>query len=67
MQEPKWENPELWELCMKHGAILAKRERITQLAILAMYDEMLELFKRTNGNIQQQVQADSSSTPNSLT
>ena len=66
MTGPKWENPELWELCMKHGTILAKRERITQIAILAMYDEMLELVRRTNGNIQQQVQADSDE-PNSLT
>jgi hypothetical protein len=59
MQSLKMENPELWELCMKHGTILAKNEHITQVAILAMYDEILELFRRTNGNIQQQLQPDS--------
>ncbi len=58
MKGPVWENPELWEACSRHGAILSKHEKITQLAILDLYDEMLYLFKRTNGNAQQQVQAD---------
>ena len=37
------ENPELWEICMKHGTILAKREKVTQIAILDLYDAVLKL------------------------
>lgn len=51
MQEPKWENPELYALCMKHGAVIAKREKITQLAILDMYDEMLGLITKTKSDL----------------
>jgi len=43
MGDFKPENPELWEICMKHGAILAKREKVTQVAILDLYDEVLKL------------------------
>ena len=39
----KPENPELWEICSRHGAILAKREKVTQIAILDLYDEVLKL------------------------
>lgn len=66
MTGPVWENPELYALCMKHGTRISKHETVTQVAILDLYDAVLELVKRSNGNIQQQVQADSS-TPNSLT
>ena len=41
------ENPELWDACMKHGKIISKHETITQLAVLAMYDEINELFKQS--------------------
>ena len=36
-------NKELWDICMKHGAILAKREKIAQIAILDLYDDVLKL------------------------
>jgi hypothetical protein len=41
--EFKPENPELLEICMKHGSILAKREKVTQIAILDLYDDVLKL------------------------
>jgi len=39
----KLENPELWGLCVKHGGIIARREKVTQIAILDFYDAVLKL------------------------
>ena len=55
MNEFKPENQELWDLCMKHGGILARREKISQIAILDMYDEIKQLQNTSSdiSNIQQ--------------
>ena len=47
MNKFKPDNQELWDLCMKHGSIIARREKVTQSAILDMYDEINQLQNKT--------------------
>jgi hypothetical protein len=42
----KPEYPQVWALCMHHGARLARREDITQLGILALYDGLVAEIER---------------------
>ena len=49
MNKFKPDNQELWDLCMKHGSIIARREKVTQVAILDMYDEINQL-QNTSSN-----------------
>ena len=48
MNKFKPDNQELWDLCMKHGSIIARREKVTQSAILDMYDEINQLQNKSS-------------------